>query len=81
MAARRTSRRVEAPADSEGGAGGGHRHARLHRFGDLRAAAWRQRRVGVTMHRGALPVVEVVSALNLPGDGLLYVTNVVAEQT
>jgi hypothetical protein len=72
---------VEAPTDTERGARGRDRHTRLDRLEDLGPAAWRQGGIGVTMHRGALPVVELVSALNLAGDGLLVVTNVVAEQT
>jgi hypothetical protein len=35
----------------------------------------------VTMRRGALPVVELSALLNLAGDGLLVVTNLVIEQT
>jgi hypothetical protein len=32
------------------------------------------------MHRGALPDVELLALLNLAGDGLLVVTNLVREQ-
>ena len=56
-----------------------HRHARLDRFEDLGPTAWRQDRVGVTMHRGALLGGWLFDALNLPGDGLLYVTNVLGD--
>lgn len=37
------------------------------------APAWRQSGIGVTMHRGAVPGVDFVSTLNVPGDGLLAV--------
>ena len=46
---------VEATADPEGETGRAHGHARLHGGEDLGATSWRQRGVGVTMHRGAFP--------------------------
>ena len=72
---------VEVSADPSGETGGGHRHARLDEQEDGRPTPWRQSSVGVTMHRGALPVVELSALLNLAGDGLLVVTNVVREQS
>ncbi len=50
--------------------------SRKHR----RPTPWRQTSVGVTMHRAALPVVELSALLKLAGDRLLVVTNPVGEQ-
>ena len=70
----------EATADAEGGTGRRDGHPGLDGLEDLGASSWCQRGACMTMHRGALPVVELVSALNLAGDGLPYVTNVVRGQ-
>jgi hypothetical protein len=72
---------VEAAADPSRETRRGDRHARFDELEDGRPTPWRQPSVGVTMHRGALPVIEVVSALNLAGEGLLVVTNLVREQS
>ena len=72
---------VPAPAHPEHETGGTDRRTRGNGVEDRRPTTWRQARIGMTMHRGALPVVELSALLNLAGDGLLFVTNLVEEQS
>ena len=63
-------------------AGRAHGHAGLDRFEDLGPTAWRQDRVGMTMHmRSPFRWLVVSANPNLAGDGLLYVTNVLGDYT